>query len=115
MRLKTEFWVAAFLRRCSTEGLFGAVIHHGADEAGVVFIYVNHLDGTYDLLVPPPGPAYDEQGERRFIKAFKAPRDWQAASTYVQRRREDDPDLWAIEIEDRHGLASIAIEGDNIS
>jgi hypothetical protein len=115
MRLKTEIWVAALLRRCATQGHFGAVIHHGADEAGVVFIYINHLDGAYDLLVPPPGPAYDDAGERRLIKAFASPVDWPTASAFVARRRADDPDLWAVEIEDRNGLASITIEADNIS
>ena len=115
MRLKSDIWVAALLRRCAGEGLFGAVIHHGADEAGAVFIYINHLDGTYDLLSPPPGPAYDAEGQRRFMKEFPFPIDWAQASAIVARRRKFDPDLWAVEIEDRSGLASIAIEDEKFS
>ena len=115
MRLKSDIWVAALLRRCAGAGLFGAVVHHGADEAGTVFVYINHLNGTYDLLSPPPGPTYNADGERRFIKEFSAPVDWAKASAIVARRRKFDPDLWAVEIEDRTGIASIAIEVENFS
>ena len=37
MRLKSSIWVAAYLRRCQTEGVFGAVRRRGAEEAGAVF------------------------------------------------------------------------------
>ena len=115
MRLKSDIWVAALLRRCAGQGHFGAVIHHGANEAGAVYIYINHLNGTYDLLSPPPGPAYNEEGERRFILEFNSPVDWEKASSLISRRHKSDPDLWAVEIEDRHGLASIEIETENFS
>ena len=115
MRLKTDIWVAALLRRCQAQGLFGAVIHHGADEAGVVYVYINHLDETYDLLSPPPGPAYNDEGERRFVKEFVNSVDWATASTIVARRRQFDPDLWAVEIEDKQGLAGIIVIDENIS
>ena len=115
MRLKSDIWVAALLRRCAVEGLFGTVIHHGADEAGTIYVYINHLNGTYDLLSPPPGPAYNEEGERRFMKEFASPVDWMHASAIVDRRRKSDPDLWAVEIEDKTGLASIMIEDQNFS
>jgi hypothetical protein len=36
--LKTAIWVQAFLRRCNAEGLYGAVVKKGADEAGALFI-----------------------------------------------------------------------------
>ena len=38
MRLKSSIWVAAYLRRCQTEGVFGAVRRRGAEEAGAVFV-----------------------------------------------------------------------------
>src|ERR1700744_4218103 len=37
MRLKSSIWVAAYLRRCQTEGVFGAVRRRGAEEAGAGF------------------------------------------------------------------------------
>lgn len=106
-RLKSEIWVAALLRRCQVEGKYGAVINKGAADAGAIYIYINHLDGTYHLLSPPPGPAYDDAGERRFILEFEMPQDWQQVSALVSRRLNFDSDLWAVEIEDRHGFAGL--------
>jgi hypothetical protein len=110
MRLKSEIWVAAFLRRCQTQGFYGAVIRRGAAEAGAVFIIVNHLNGTCDLLGPPPGPAYDESGERRFAKEFKNAVTMLEIESLLQRKRKTDPDLWEVEIEDRQGLAGLLPE-----
>ncbi|MCX7349335.1 MAG: DUF1491 family protein, partial [Alphaproteobacteria bacterium] len=45
MRLKSAIWVSAFLRRCMVEGIFGAVVRKGSEEAGAVHVIVNHLDG----------------------------------------------------------------------
>lgn len=109
-RLKTELWVQAFLRRCEVNGQFGAVVNRGASEAGALYIVINHLDGGHDLLSPAPGAAYDEAGERRFIKDFPAPVSWQEIATRMEKRRRSDPDLWLIEVEDRTGLAGLAVE-----
>jgi hypothetical protein len=108
--LKSEIWISAFLRRSQSEGHYGAVIHRGAAEAGAVYIFVNHLNGTYDLLGPPPGPAYSEGGDRRFRLEFETPQDWESVSQAITRRRKIDSDIWVIEIEDRHGLAGIEAE-----
>ena len=95
------------LRRCATQGLNGAVLHHGADEAGAVFVVINHLNGLFDLLVPPPGPAYDDKGERRFERVYDTPQDWPQLQEYIAKRRRADPDIWVVEIEDRQGLAGL--------
>ena len=54
MRLKSSIWVAAYLRRCQTEGIFGAVRRRGAEEAGAVFVKVATLDGNAMLYSPAP-------------------------------------------------------------
>ena len=54
MRLKSNIWVSAYLRRCQTEGVFGAVRRRGAEEAGAVFVKVSLLDGNAMLYVPAP-------------------------------------------------------------
>ena len=110
MRLKSEIWVAALLRRCQSQGLYGAVIRKGAAEAGAVYIIINHLDGTCDLLAPAPGPAYDDEGERRFVKEFIKPSSLLDVDTILQRRRKFDSDIWEVEIEDRDGLAGLIPE-----
>jgi len=71
MRLKSSIWVAAYLRRCQTEGIFGAVRKRGAEEAGAVFVKVALLDGNAMLYAPAPQTVYDESrpAERLFVSA----------------------------------------------
>jgi hypothetical protein len=109
-RLKTELWVQAFLRRCSVEGKFGAVLHVGNADAGALMIVVNHLNNTHSLLGPPPGPAYDESGERRFELRTPNPLPWFDMREKIERARRFDEDLWVVEIEDRDGFAGIQPE-----
>ncbi len=106
-RLKSAIWVSAFLRRCEVGGQFGAVLHKGAEEAGAVYVVINHLDGTHDLLGPPPGPSMNDDGERLFAKEFSSPVDWPTLRDKLDRRRKHDPDVWVVEVEDRHGLAGL--------
>lgn len=108
-RLKSRFWVEALLRRCLGEGKFGAVVQTGADEAGAVFVAINRLDKTYELLEPPPGPSHDDEGQRQFSKAFAAPVFWSDVQVHFDRRRKSDPDLWLVEIETRAGFADLKV------
>ncbi len=109
-RLKTEFWVQAFLRRCSVDGYFGAVLHKGSAEAGSLLVVINHLDGSHTLLGTPPGPAYDEEGQRRFENLTVQRVSWPDIQQRISRAKSIDPDVWVIEVEDRHGLAGISPE-----
>jgi hypothetical protein len=106
-RLKSAFWVSAFLRRCEVAGKFGAVLNKGAEEAGTVYVVINHLDGTHDLLGPPPGPSINDEGERLFAKEFTNPVDWLTLREKLERKRKIDPDIWVVEVEDRTGLADL--------
>ena len=106
MRLKTALWVAAYLRRCQVEGVFGAVRRRGAEEAGAVFVRVNRLDGTSDLFGPAPQSAFEaaEVAARAFspcLARFAAPDA--DVEGYVARQVKFDPDVWIVEIEDRAG------------
>jgi hypothetical protein len=107
-RIKTELWVQAFLRRCNVQGLFGAVLQRGNAEAGSLIIVVNHLNGTHTLLTPPPGPAYDENGERRFENLTPQTLQWPEVQGKLDKAKSFDSDLWIIEVEDREGLAGIS-------
>jgi hypothetical protein len=108
MRLKSAIWVSAFLRRHQVEGRFGAVIYKGAEEAGAVYVIVNHLDGTLHLFGPAPGPAYDDSGDRRFALELGGPVPQDRVDALLQRRRAGDPDIWVVEIEDRTGTAGLS-------
>lgn len=108
MRLKSAIWVSAFLRRAMVEGLFGAVVRKGAEEAGAVYVIVNHLDGTCHLFGPSPGASHDEEGERRWVIEITPPQTPEDAMALLERRIRFDPDIWIVEVEDRKGTAGLA-------
>jgi len=105
MRLKTNIWVAAYLRRCQGEGVFGAVRRRGAEEAGAVFVKVATMDGTAMLYVPAPQTVYDEDRpvERLFTPVSPDPMPEQSVEERLNREVRFDPDAWIVETEDRAG------------
>ncbi len=105
MRLKSSIWVAAYLRRCQTEGIYGAVVRRGAEEAGAVFIKVARLDGTATLYTPAPQTEYDDSRpvERVFVPTSPEPLAEAAIEQRLAREIRFDPDVWIVEIEDRAG------------
>lgn len=94
------------------DGHYGAVIRKGAEEAGSVLLVINRLDGTHDLLEPPPGPAYTEEGVRKFRKANATGLSAAEVSERTAHKRKQDPDLWIVEVEDRTGFggAHVVVE-----
>src|SRR3954466_14487947 len=105
MRLKSSIWVAAYLRRCQTEGVFGAVRRRGAEEAGAGFVKLGLLAGTAMLYGPAPQPAYDDSRpiERVFAPASPQPVPEQAVEERLAKEIRFDPHVWLVEIEDRAG------------
>lgn len=105
MRLKSSIWVAAYLRRCQTEGIFGAVRRRGAEEAGAVFVKVAHLDGNAMLYGPAPQTVYDESRptERLFVPTSPQPVPEQSVEERLVKEIKFDPDTWIVETEDRAG------------
>lgn len=105
MRLKSAIWVAAYLRRCQTEGVFGAVARRGAEEAGAVFVKVALMDGTAMLYAPAPQSAYDESrpSDRVFVASPPQPVEERKIEERLQKEISFDPDLWIVETEDKAG------------
>ena len=105
MRLKSSIWVAAYLRRCQTEGAFGAVRRRGAEEAGAVFVKVALLDGSAMLYTPAPQTVYDDSRpvERLFAPMSNEPVPEHKVEERLGREVRFDPDAWVVEIEDRAG------------
>ncbi len=103
MRIRSDFWVAAYLRRCAMEGVTAVLRRRGAAEAGAIFVKIDRLDGRSALYGPAPQSEVDA-GDRRFDRLHAA--DWiEAAIAYERLRREVafDVDLWIVEVEDRLG------------
>ena len=105
MRLKSSIWVAAYLRRCQSEGIYGAVLRRGAEEAGAVFVKVARLDGTATLYTPAPQTEYADSRpvERVFVPASPEPVSEGAITERLDKEIRFDPDVWIVEIEDRAG------------
>jgi hypothetical protein len=105
MRLKSGIWVAAYLRRCQTQGIFGAVRRRGAEEAGAVFVKVALLDGNAMLYVPAPQTVYDDSRpiERFFTPTSPAPVPEATVEERLTKEIRFDPDAWIVETEDREG------------
>ncbi len=108
MRVTSEFWVGALLRRAQSAGAFVTVVHKGAKEAGAIYILINNLAQSFSLLGPAPQIVYDEKddAERQFEWLLKATNETEAAEK-ITRERNFDPDIWLIEIEDREGRCFI--------
>src|ERR1700761_3065162 len=105
MRLKSNIGVAAYLRRCQTAGVFGAVRKRGAEEAGAVFVKVATMDGNAMLYVPAPQTVYDESRpvERLFTSASKEPQPESSVEERLAKELRFDPDVWIVETEDKAG------------
>lgn len=112
--LTSEMRVSALLRRATIAGAGAYVLQRGDHDAGAVMVKVARLDGTAYVL----GPARASDGSRIYhpvgpsaawvaptegtLQAYNAPSE-QESDAYLFKRRQSDPDLWIIEIEDCAG------------
>jgi len=104
MRVKSEIWVRAYLRRCQAAGVPAVVARRGDEAAGAIFICVDRLDGTVTLYGPAPAGIEGSETERRWVNCMQPePVSGAEASAYLARQSRFDSDLWIIGIEDKHG------------
>lgn len=100
MRVTTDFWVSALLRRIFGEGGFGAILSRGALEAGAVFILTRDRFGRTSLYGPAPQTSYDmARPDERQFSLFESDDDVAAIDKRLERERRFDPDIWVVEIE----------------
>ena len=100
MRLTTDFWVSALLRRVFGAGGFAAVVKRGAMEAGAVFVISRNRFGEVSLFGPAPQTSYDsaKPDERHFSRLDEG-QDEAAVEKRLEREKRFDPDIWVVEIE----------------
>ena len=104
MRVTSEFWVSALIRRSQKAGAFATVIHRGAKEAGAIFLVVNDLEGGNTLYGPAPQADYSfEGGPERQFECLLENTAMAESDKKIDRERNFDPDIWVVEIEDREG------------
>ena len=100
MRVTTDLWVAALVRRVFGSSGFATVLKRGATEAGAVFVITRGRLGDVALYTPAPQTSYDQArpDDRYFILATDIADD-QAADKRLERERRFDSDIWVVEIE----------------
>lgn len=104
MRLTSEFWVSALVRRVNGTGAFAALSNKGAAEAGAIFIKFRNTDGSYDLFGPAPQMVYDEtKPDERLFTPLKTGAAEMDINDDLEKQKRWDRDLWVVEIEDYRG------------
>lgn len=101
-RLRSDFWVSAYLRRCGVEGVEAALRKRGSAEAGSIFVKVDHLDGTASLYGPAPQSFVEDSGERLFSPILEGVTPLDVEERMAKEQRFDS-DLWLVEVDDRQG------------
>ncbi|MEE9032154.1 DUF1491 family protein [Brucella melitensis] len=101
MRLTSDFWVSALIRKVRGGGGFAYLARRGSPEAGAIFIKVSSRLGACNLYSPAPQTSYEEDsdGERMFLRILHNADDM-AANTRMEREIRFDSDLWLVELED---------------
>jgi len=97
MRLTSTLFVAQILRRVFADGGFAAVVRHGAESAGAIFLTVRMRDGTVRLYAPAAQMLAGEDGDRRFME--EPPLEEAALARRFEREARFDPDFWIVELE----------------
>ena len=100
MRVTTDFWVSALLRRVFGAGGFAAVVKRGATEAGAVFVLSRGRLGEVSLFGPAPQTSYDSaKPDDRFFTLLGTGDDAAVLDARLEREKKFDPDIWVVEIE----------------
>jgi hypothetical protein len=104
MRLKSELWVKAYIRRCQIEGAAAVLARRGDADAGAIYVKVSRLDGTALLFGPAPAGLDEAREDRRWVPSLqRTPVSESEADDYLQRQIAFDPDIWIVAVEDGAG------------
>jgi hypothetical protein len=100
MRVTSDFWVSALMRRVFTEGGFAAVAKRGASEAGAVFVVTRNRVGQSSLFGPAPQSAYDSaRPDDRQFSSLIVDAEADAIEAKLAREQRFDGDIWVVELE----------------
>ncbi|WP_137932173.1 DUF1491 family protein [Mesorhizobium comanense] len=100
MRVTSDLWVSALVRRVFSAGGFAAVVNRGATEAGAVFVLARGRLGDVALYGPAPQTSYDSaKPDDRFFSLLAAGDDAGVLDARLEREKKFDPDIWVVEIE----------------
>jgi hypothetical protein len=99
LRLDTDIWVYALLRRADLGGAFAVVARKGDARGGAVLVkLVNRRASETRLLAE----ATRGDGERVWMSPV-ATNDEAEIDRYIERAVRIDPDVWVVEVDDPQG------------
>jgi len=108
-RLPVHIWIDAQLKPLNDRGVFYYIHQRGEQNSGIILLKLNGLEGQCRVLAQQR----NLEGEMGWMDATsKELVEEVEADQYIQRAITRDPDLWAIEIEDRE--MKNPFEGDMI-
>lgn len=98
MRVTSDFFVSALMRRVFNDGGFAAIISKGASEAGAIFIITRNRMGEVALYGPASQTFYDEaKPQDRQFTLLETDED--RATARLEREKKFDSDIWTVELE----------------
>lgn len=95
--LKTSIWTYALIRRAEIGGAYAALTQRGDGDAGAVLVKICTLDGNAVLYQP----IRNMSGEQVWLP--KGPLSERDIDDLIRKRKNTDPDMWVVEIEDKQG------------
>jgi hypothetical protein len=102
-RLKAGIFTRALIRRAEVAGASAFIVRKGNEEAGAIILKVARLDGTVLVL----NQARMGDGGLVWARPLGEAVAEAKAAGWCDRQVKFDPDLWIVEIEDRHGRAFV--------
>jgi hypothetical protein len=95
-RLPPRLEVPALIRRAETQGGFATVLHRGDPESGAVLLLVSsrgrHFGGLERVLGAGGGYQWRTVGPAESAESAEV-------AAFLAKRRQFDPDLWAVELD----------------
>lgn len=100
MRVTSDLFVSALVRRVFGVGGFAAVVRRGAHEAGAIFIVARDRLGVVSLYGPAPQTSYDDAhpADRQFSLLLSTENEVQVTAR-LDREMRFDTDVWVVELE----------------
>lgn len=94
--LPTGLLISALLKRANDTGGMGMVRARGEPNSGSILLILNDINGVTLVRERARGPS----GKPMLVPAGPSdPMDGPARESYWRRRREQDPDLWVVELD----------------
>lgn len=97
--IPTNLLISAQTRIAAQNGVSMIVLNKGDPSNGAIFLKINRLDGTFEVLSQI---RLDEELVWSALGKGE-PMTEEQADSYLAKQADFDPDLWIVEIEDREG------------